>query len=161
MRRTTDVKPFRMASEVGAVAGAEGLLFGIVIAVVATLAVVNLWSIVEAHNMADTAATAYLRAYTEADSAEQADATGQSAAHHAFTATGWRADRLHLRGADASRFGPCQVADVLVRVRVPAIRIPLGDGWGERTVSVHRRELVDPYRQVLSGPAYDAAATPC
>ena len=48
-----------------------------------------------------------------------------------------------------------------VEVKVAGIAVPVIRGLGERTVRVTRTELVDPYRGLTSGDAYQSEATPC
>ncbi len=148
-------------SERGFVAGSDGLIFGVLIFVLGTLVVVNLWALIEARNVANSVARDYLRAYTEAPDPATAVQRGDRAAIAAAGAAhgdGWT---WSIRGADPSSFGPCARASVTVEVKVAGIAVPVIRGLGERTVRVTRTELVDPYRGLTSGDAYQSEATPC
>ncbi len=146
------------------VAGLEGVMFGVLVLVVGTIVVVNAWGVLQTRRTLDGAAREYLRAYTEGD--DPVDAAQK--AQHSLTAVldgeqrrGGRTPPVHVEGPDPARFGPCAEASVHLSTVVPAARIPFVGAFRSTTVEVTQTDLVDPHREIDSGSAYDAEATPC
>lgn len=150
-----------MRSDRGAVAGLDGMFFGLLIFGIGVLAVVNLWRAVDARRVADATAREYLRAWTEAPSAAEATAQATAAAKLRLDAAGWPASSLEIDGADPATFGPCAPAEVSITIHLRPIRIPMVDSLGPEAMTVTRSELIDPYREIEPAAGFDPAATPC
>ena len=67
----------RATGQAGMVAGGDGLLFGMLILIAGSLALVNVWAIIDTRAALDAAAREYLRTYTE-----QRDPAGAAAEAH-------------------------------------------------------------------------------
>ena len=143
-----------MASDRGAVAGLDGVMFGVLIFVIAMLAVVNVWAIVEARNVANSAAREYLRAWTEAPDLGTAEAEADNAARSSFAASEWRLSELMIDPPSPHSFGPCGVAEVTVSITVVG-------GIGTHVVRARRTEVVDPYRAMQPSASFNDRNTPC
>lgn len=150
-----------MRTDRGAVAGLDGMFFGLLVFGIGVLAVVNLWHAVDARRVADATAREYLRAWTEAPSADKAVADANSAARSRVAAAGWPAGSVEIVGANPSVFGPCAPAEVQITVRLRPIQAPLISSLGPEAMTVTRAELVDPYRRDRAAPGFDPASTPC
>jgi len=147
--------------ERGAVAGAEGVAFGVLVLLAGAILLVNAWAVIDTRTALDSAAREYLRAYTEADTPEQAAAAGDRAVHLVLEGRHTLSVALTVDAPPADRFGPCAPAAVTLSVTVPAIRMPFVDGFGEQRVSVRHAELIDAHREITPGEAYDPEATAC
>ncbi len=145
----------------GFVGGAEGILFGLFILVAGSLAVLNIWSIIDTRAAMDAAAREYMRSYTEASTPREAASAGQRAASEVLLRRGTRLADIRFTAPDPNRFGPCEPATVTLEAEAPAARLPFLDDLGTRPVRVTHRELVDPHREMTSGPSHDPATTPC
>ena len=151
----------RRRGQAGVLAGSDGLVFGVLILLAGSLALVNIWSMIDTRAALDAAAREYLRSYTEQSSPAAAAARGEEAAREVL---GQRRTPLHLLRIDppdARTFGPCQPVMVAIEAEVPAARLPFLDDLGARRIRVTQRELVDPHREVTSGPDHDPSTTPC
>jgi hypothetical protein len=141
----------------GAVAGIEALAFGVLVFVLGTLLVANLWVTVDGRSAADGAARAAARAVVTGGSESDPDARAQRAATDALAAHGVPAERVaevSLRGALAR----CGVVEVTVAHRVPLAILPsLGATRAGVTVRSTHAAVVDPYASGL--PA--AGGVPC
>jgi hypothetical protein len=152
----------RRRGERGAVAGLEGVVFGILVLVTGTLLVVHAWSVLQTRRTLDGAAREYLRAYTQADDPTAAAAAGQRALVDVLVGERGSADDVAVEATpNPATFGPCAVAEVALATVVPAVRLPFVGEVGATTVAVRHTELVDAHREIASGAAYDPEATPC
>lgn len=145
----------------GVLAGADGVLFATLILLAGSLAVLNIWAIIDTRTALDAAAREYLRSYTEQTSPADALAAGRAAAESVLVARGGPIRSLRIEPPDAATFGPCQPSAVAIEAEVPGARLPFLDDLGSRRVRVTHLELVDPHREVASGPDHDPDATPC
>lgn len=143
--------------EVGAVAGIEALAFGVLVFVMGTLLVANLWAAVDGRSAADGAARAAARAVVTSAPDADLPTVARSAALDALTAHGVPADRLtevRLAGALVR----CGVVEVTVAHRVPLVVLPrVGARRAAVTVRATHAAVVDPYASGL--PA--TAGVPC
>ncbi len=151
-------------SQDGFVGGAEMLLFGVLVFVIGTLVIVNVWGTIEAKLAVAGAAREAARAYAEADVFTDADALAiaDAAARESLEASGRHpvagsnyTITVDSTGAGAA-FERCERVIVEVSYDVPTVRLPIGgDGWGGSLVTVRSRhtELVDPYRSGIPGLA--------
>ncbi|WP_052665419.1 hypothetical protein [Nitriliruptor alkaliphilus] len=143
--------------EHGAVAGVEALAFGVLVFVLGTLLVANLWAVVDGRSAADGAARSAARAVITADPGSDVGGVAHSAATEALRAHGVPADRVPsvTLAGDLVR---CGVVEVTVVHRVPLAVLPQ---FGARRAAVSVRAthaaVVDPYASGL--PA--ATGVPC
>lgn len=145
----------------GALAGSDGLLFATLILLGGSLALLNVWAIIDTRAALDAAAREYLRSYTEQSSPETALIAGDRAARELLDQRGTPLNALRVVAPDAARFGPCEPTLVALEAVVPAARLPFLDDLGTRRIRVEHRELVDPHREVTAGHAHDPTTTPC
>jgi hypothetical protein len=135
--------------EAGAVAGIEALAFGLLVFVLGTLLVANLWAAVDGRSAADGAARAAARAVVTAGVDSDVQALAHAAATAAFAAHGVPADRtpeVTLAGALVR----CGVVEVTVGHRVPLAVLPqLGAHRAAVTVRATHAAVVDPYASGL------------
>jgi hypothetical protein len=144
----------RCAGDTGQVGGAEVLPFGVLIFVVGTLLVTNLWGVVDAKMAADAAAREAVRAYVEAPNGAVADGRARAAATATMAGHGRRTDLMQLAiRRDASRgFERCVDATVEVDYPVPMIRLPWLGAFGTAfEVRAVHSERIDPFRSGLEG----------
>lgn len=137
------------ASEDGFVAGAESLLFGVLLFVVGTLVVVNAWSVVDARFATSAAAREAVRVAVEAPPGADVDVAASAAARAAFAGHGRDPSRLQLRSLTALEQHRCaefrfEASTTVVPVLLPGV----GSGARVRVASTHA-EVVDPYRSGL------------
>jgi hypothetical protein len=155
----------RRRDDGGQVGGVEILPFGVLIFVVGTLLVANVWAVVDAKLAVDAAAREATRQYVEAGVVRQGD---ESAAAVAARDAGLAALAEH--GRDPSRaevwrrdltaptgeatYVRCARVTFSASYEVPALTLPWigGYGHGFEVVSNHS-ELVDPYRDGVPGDA--------
>lgn len=151
----------RATGQAGMVAGGDGLLFGMLILVAGSFALVNVWAIIDTRAALDAAAREYLRTYTEQRDPAGAAAEADRAARSVLDSRGTPLRDLRIDPPNAAGFGPCSLASVRLESNVAAVRVPFLDGVGERTVSVRAQELIDPHKEVEPGGTYDPDQTPC
>jgi hypothetical protein len=151
----------------GQVGGVEILPFGVLIFVVGTLLVANIWGVVDSKLAVDSAAREAARAYVEAGVVQAGD---EPAAAAAATEAGLAALAEHGRDPSRARvwrsdltaptgeagYVRCARVTFSASYDVPALTLPWIGGYGQgfEVVSNHS-ELVDPYRDGVPG---DAAA---
>lgn len=161
----------------GLSAGAEALVFGVLVFVVGSIVMLNGWAVLDAHVAANAAAREATRAIVDAGAVDRIEMVGASGsrveAGHAWavaaeTMAGHGKDPAALADPDAfvvsltddpwpDDSGPPQrCARVTVEVRYPVqgIRLPFLGGW--RTpihVEGQHTEITDPFRSGLTGRA--------
>ena len=143
----------RAGGEDGFVGGFEGLLFGLLLFVLGTLFVANVWGVIDTKAATEDAARQAARTYVESPSA----ATGELQATQAADATlvGYgRNPRLAHVSLASGGFQRCVRVTITVSYPAPLLFLPiLGRvGTGERVKAAHS-ELVDPFRSGLPGTA--------
>ena len=153
--------PTRHRGQAGVLAGAEGVLFATLILLTGSLALVNVWAIIDTRAALDAAAREYLRSYTEQSTPDMALGAGDAAARDLLRRRGAPVRDLLITVPDAAAFGPCEPSVVTIEATVPAARLPFLDDLGARRIHVVHRELVDPHREVTHGPDHDPTATRC
>jgi hypothetical protein len=151
----------RRAGQHGAVAGLEGLVFGALVLLAGSLVLVNAWAVVESRSALDTAAREYLRAYTRQADRRSALRAGEEAARLTLAGRGTRLHGLQLRVPAADSFGPCGLASVRLRARVPRASVPFLGPLGDTDVTVTHSELIGPHRELTPDPRFDAGSTAC
>jgi CBS domain containing-hemolysin-like protein len=155
------------ANDGGQVAGIEALPFGLLIFVVGSLLVLNLWQVIDAKLAVDGAARESVRTFVEADVAS-AGTDAVDAAEQAARRAG--AASLDARGLDASQadvtllplegaggqtgFSRCARATFEVHYQVPMLTLPWIGGLGDGIdVTSRHSELIDPLRSGVPGAA--------
>ncbi len=145
----------RAAAEDGFVAGAESLAFGVLIFVLGTLLIVNLWAVVDARFATSAAAREAVRAATATDSADGTAAALDAAREAAATALaghGIDPARAEVAPVGALRLERCAEVTMRVALSVPALVLP---GIQRRLTTFEvvgeHREVIEPYRSGLAG----------
>lgn len=142
----------------GAAAGAEALVFGVLIFVVGTLIIVNAWGVVDAKLAVSSAAREAARVAVET-TAGGSDPTARAriAAEAALAGHGrdpGRITRFELRQADPSdgALTRCERVFVDIAIEVETVRVPwVGAFGGTVAVVGAHTEVVDPYRSGVAG----------
>jgi hypothetical protein len=143
--------------------GAEVLAFGVLVFVVGSLLVLNVWAVIDAKLAVAAAAREGARAAAEssgpseadaaADAAEAAEASLGVSGREASDTSDGPAVSLGTSRPDGE-LSRCERVTVEVRHEVPTVVLPWADGWGSAvTVSARASEVVDPYRSGLAGAA--------
>lgn len=165
--------------EAGLSAGAEALVFGVLVFVVGSIIALNGWAVLDADMAVNAAAREATRGIVEAGAAPRTSLVGGLPDGQvggrirdvaAATMAGHGKDPAALAdpgdfdvrlvddpwGAGGSTSGPTRCARVTVEVSYPVqgIGLPFVGGWQSpiRAVGTHT-ELVDPFRSGLSGSA--------
>lgn len=148
-------------SQVGAVGGAEGLLFGMLVLVAGSIVVVNLWAVIDTRAALDAAAREYLRTYTEQSDVVTARGRADQALAQVLRARGTEPARVRVATSLPNGFGPCALVQVEVSTSVSGVQAPFLDRLGSVDVHVVHRELIDAHEEVTPDAAYDPLATDC
>ena len=151
----------RATGQAGMLAGSDGLLFAMLILLAGSLALVNIWAMIDTRAALDAAARDYLRTYTEQSDPASAARAGDHAARSVLDQRGTPLRSLRIDPPDRTTFGPCQPVAVTIEAEVPAARLPFLDDLGARQIRVTHRELVDPHREMTNAPSHDPTTTPC
>jgi hypothetical protein len=150
-----------MRDERGQVAGVEGLIFGLLVFVVGTLIVANVWGVIDAKMAATAAAREAARTYAKAPAGSDALGLAVAAGEDTLRSLGRRdpGQRVVLVSGDFVR---CAAVTFRASVPVPLIKLPwLGShGTGFTAVASHT-EIVDPYRSGLTGDPAEKGAANC
>lgn len=135
--------------DAGFAGGLDGLVFGVLLFVFGSLAVVNAWQVVDAKFAMASAAREGARAFVESSgSVDEAE----SAAVEAVVGHGRVPRRLSLSVDGAA--ARCARVVVEARYRVPFVVVPVVGSFGNGlVVSARHSEVVDPYRSGLPGAA--------
>lgn len=137
----------------GAVAGIEVLPFALLLFVMGTLFIANVWAVVDAKLAVGAAAREVTRAYVEADDPAAAAALAQSVARETLVAHGRDdVDRVTIDPPELDApFGRCTRVTITVHYRVPALALPWLGGLGDGIDAVaSHSEVIDPYRAGLA-----------
>lgn len=151
--------PPRRRSDAGQVGGIEVLPFGILIFVVGTLFVVNVWAVVDAKFAVDAAAREATRHYVEAEVVGPGDASGAEAAAvdvglAALAAHGRDPSRANVARRDGGPYVRCARVTFTASYQVPALTLPWIGGFGNGfDVTSSHSELIDPFRDGVPGDA--------
>jgi hypothetical protein len=141
------------------VGGVEVLPFGILIFVVGTLFVVNVWAVVDAKFAVDAAAREATRHYVEAEvvgpsDASSAEAAAVEAGLAALAAHGRNPSRASVARRDRGPYVRCARVTFTASYQVPALTLPWIGGFGNGfDVTSSHSELVDPFRDGVPGDA--------
>lgn len=135
-------------AEDGFVAGAEALLFGVLVFVFGTLLVLNGWAVIDTKFATSAAAREAVRAAVEAEVGADLAAVGDAAARTTLTSHGRTAASatvVPLRAVQER----CAEVRFRVTVDVPMTIVPGFAGRPTVAVSSDYAEVVDPYRSGL------------
>jgi hypothetical protein len=143
----------------GQVGGIEVIPLGVLVFVIGTLLIANIWAVIDAKAAVDSAAREAARHYVEAEVVRAGDEPG---ARRAAVDAGLEALAAHGRDPAAGEvwlsggngFVRCARAEFTASYRVPALTLPWIGGFGEgfEVTSTHS-ELVDPLRDGVPGEA--------
>lgn len=141
----------RVRDDRGQAGGWEVVPFGLLVFVIGTLLIANVWAVIDAKFAVVDAARAGARAYVRADNGPAAATASSRAAAAAIAAHHRSRDRVAYPEPRAlPRFERCAVVVVTVRDTIPALSLPFIGGLGRGvTVVGQQREIVDPYRSGL------------
>lgn len=149
------------ADQSGLSAGAEALVFGVLVFVVGTIIALNAWAVLDADFAVSAAAREAVRTVVEAGDAPPGDTVAAMQAVAAATVAGHGKDGEAITvdlvddpwhgGARVQR---CARVTVEVRYTVQGIAVPLLGSWTTPITAVGQHsEIVDPYRSGLPGRA--------
>ena len=154
MRRRHRLRPrvrLALGDPENAQAGAEVVLGGIVLLVGLSLALANVWIVLDAKTAVSTTARAGAQSFIEQGSLPEAEAALHAEASLALDR---RFPMRWVATPSLAAFVRCAPLDVTVTVRIPLIAIPfLGSLGGTKHVSSTHHTRVDPYRSRVPGEA--------
>ena len=135
----------------GQVGGWEVIPFGILIFVVGSLFIVNVWAIVDARLAVGDAAREGARAYVLATNPVDAEHGEQAAVATSISGRGHHHREIVVAPVVVDPgFVRCATVTVRVSEQVPAIVLPFIGGFGHGfNVTGTHRELIDPFRADL------------
>ncbi|MCU1453763.1 MAG: hypothetical protein JWN46_1909 [Acidimicrobiales bacterium] len=137
--------------ERGAVGGIEVLPFGLLIFVVGSLLVANVWGVVDAKLAVTDAAREAARTYVEQRSRAAAERAAREAAADSILGHGRDPARLALHD-DRPPFVRCAAVVEDAEYTVPALSLPFIGGLGHGIiVRARHREIIDPFADGLPG----------
>ncbi len=147
-----------VTDEQGLAAGAEALIFGVLVFVIGTIIILNAWSVVDAKFATSSAAREAVRAAVEAPPGADLDATAETAAAAAFEGYGRDPTKVSVlwdgtgSGAVQARCAPVQYR---VTTTVGVMMVPRLSNRLTFDVSSVYSELIDPFRSGLQESACD------
>jgi Flp pilus assembly protein TadG len=144
--------PRSMRGDDGFIAGSDALIFGVLIFVIGSLMLTNLWSMINARATAEHAAREATRAAVEAPTLAAMQTRATDAATTTWTTSG--PPRTTITTTLTGDIERCGAITVTTTATIPLTRLPI-IGWtaGTTTVTATHTELVDPYRASLPGSA--------
>ena len=145
-------------NERGFAGGFEVLPFGLLLFVSGTLVLTNGWAVIDAKLAAAAAAREAVRAYVESPTEAGAVDAARRAANDAIDGHGRDPLRASIEFALGPDFRRCAPNTVVVRYRVPTLRVPFVGAFGSGVIETSARhtEIVDPYRTGLLIDDFDA-----
>lgn len=150
------------ADQAGLAAGAEALVFGVLVFVVGTILALNAWAVLDADFAVNAAAREAVRTVVEAGDTPYEDTVASMHAVATETMAGHGKDTdaatVHVVDdpwqAGGDRVQRCARVTVEVRYPVQGIRLPLIGSWTTPiTVVGQHSEIIDPFRSGLQGRA--------
>jgi Flp pilus assembly protein TadG len=131
--------------------GTEAVPFGVLVFVMGTLLLVNLWAVIDTKMALNAAAREHVHAMAEATNPSTAEADGRTAAQGVIQAWGRDPNALAVEPIEYpdGSWKRCGRIEVTLRYDLPLINIPLiGATWGPTPFAVRatRTERVDPFR---------------
>ncbi len=151
--RTRQRQRRRLDGDDGLIGGADGLIFGVMVFLVGSLLVANVWSVIDAKLAVTAAAKEATRAFVEAPNGETGFAEAEAAATQVVAGHGRAPDRLTITAEPGTTFVRCAPAGFTVAYQLDLIAIPFLGGTGRGfTVAATHRERVDPFRSGVTNP---------
>lgn len=143
--------------QAGFVAGAEALIFGVLVFVFGTLVVLNAWAVVDAKFATNAAAREAVRAIVEAPAdtgyaalLTRADAAAEQAfAAHGYSAAAVTITPIKLSGSQER----CAPVTMRAEIDVTSTIVPGIAGPNTFKVGSTHEEVIDPFRSGLAGEA--------
>jgi hypothetical protein len=145
----TTVGASRPGGEDGFVAGAEALIFGVLIFVIGTLIVVNAWGVIDAKFATSAAAREATRAVVESAPGDDLQTRAEAVARTTLAGHDRGGSDMRVTSVGAPALARCAEIGYEVEVTVPAIAFVGSVAIGQFRVSSRHYELVDPYRSGL------------
>lgn len=142
----------RCDDEAGLAAGAEALVFGVLVFVIGTLIAVGAWKVIDVKFATSAAAREGVRAAvtTPPDGDPLASAHGAVSAALAGHGLDPARATVNLHGTLGGSLQRCQEVRLSVTYHVDAFRLPVGQGAALGfDVTGRHREVVDPFRSGL------------
>ena len=148
-------------SERGAMAGLEGLLFGVLILLGGLTLIVNAWSVVDSKMTLDSASREFVRAYTDQNNPVSARTEGEEAARVTLRTRSAFLGDARITLEEPNGFGPCSTVTVTISADVPAMKAPFIDRFTPVSVSSTISELTPAHREMENDSRYDPDVTEC
>jgi Flp pilus assembly protein TadG len=131
----------------GQVAGIEGLIFGVLIFVLGSFLVINLWAVIDARLAADVGAREAARAFVEGRNLGDAKDQAIAAAQEAMEGYGRPIPDTAVSFSPDNVFERCARVTITVTYQLPGVLTPVFGSFGQGvTVYGRHTELVDPLR---------------
>lgn len=134
----------------GFAAGAEALVFGVLIFVIGTLLAVNAWAVIDAKFATSAAAREAVRAVVESAPGTDLQQRAEEVARTTIEGHGRDPDGLEVTAIGTPALERCAEIAYRAEIAVPAIALPGDWGVGAFRVASQHRELVEPYRAGLA-----------
>lgn len=149
------------ADQDGLSAGAEALVFGVLVFVVGTILALNGWAVLDADFAVNAAAREAVRTVVEAGDAPYDDTlvalhavAAETMAGHGKQPAAATVEVVDDPFGGGGRVQRCARVTVEVRYPVEGIRLPLIGAWTTPITAVGQHsEIIDPYRSGLQGRA--------
>lgn len=143
---------YRARDESGQLAGVEMLPLGILVFAVGVLFFAQLWAVIEAKATTESAAREATRTFVESQGdVGLAGSDAAAAAADVLVAAGRSTSRAAIGPTTPLTLDRCATITFTVEYDVPVIALPLIN-WGSGfTVSSSHTEVVDPFRDALTG----------
>lgn len=149
------------AEQAGLSAGAEALVFGVLVFVVGTILALNGWAVLDADFAVNAAAREAVRTVVEAGDAPYEDTVAalhavavETMAGHGKDGAAATVEVVDDPFGGGARVQRCARITVEVRYPVEGIRLPLIGSWTTPITAVGQHsEIVDPFRSGLHGRA--------
>lgn len=149
------------ADQAGLSAGAEALVFGVLVFVVGTILALNGWAVLDADFAVNAAAREAVRTVVEAGDAPHEDTVAalhavavETMAGHGKDGAAATVEVVDDPFGGGARVQRCARVTVEVRYPVQGIRLPLLGSWTTPITAVGQHsEIIDPYRSGLQGRA--------
>lgn len=141
-----------VADEQGFAAGAEALIFGVLVFVLGTIIILNAWSVIDAKFATSAAAREAVRAVAEAEVGADLQVTAEQAAAQAFRGHGREPENVTVAW-DGEGPGVAQARCAEVRYRasttIGVMAVPRFANQVSFTVASVYSEVIDPFRSGL------------
>lgn len=148
-----------LGDQEGFVAGAEALIFGVLVFVIGTLIVVNAWGVIDAKFATSAAAREAVRAVVESSPGDDLQLRAERVAVSTLRGYGRSDSEVGVTPLGVTTLERCAEVGYEVSVTVPAVAFVGGMAVGDYTVSSRHYELVEPYRSGLPLEDTEAGVT--